>query len=114
MSDERDELARIIKSPENFDGGPVSCGPNDVYAARTADAILAAGYRKPRQVTTVEELDALPNGTVVMDCHGEVARKLTYGWRVLVSESGFDAWLSDPLEETYLPATVLHVGGTDD
>lgn len=46
MSAERDELAEIIKSPETFDGGPVSCGPNSIYAARTADAILAAGYRK--------------------------------------------------------------------
>lgn len=76
----------------------------------TADAILAAGYRKPRTITTAEELDALPDGTVVMDGQGEVARKLVYGWRVLVSEAGFDAWLSDPLEETYLPATVLHEG----
>lgn len=41
------DLARIIKSPESFDGGPVSCGPNDVYAARTAAAILAAGWRPP-------------------------------------------------------------------
>jgi hypothetical protein len=43
----RDELAGIIMSPESLDGGPISCGPNSVYAARTADAILAAGYRKP-------------------------------------------------------------------
>lgn len=31
------------------------------------DVILAAGYRKPRTVTTVEELDALPVGSVVLD-----------------------------------------------
>ena len=101
MSSERVELAAMIS------------GVSLESQLADADAILAAGYRKPRQVTTVEELDALPNGTVVMDCHGEVARKLTYGWRVLVSESGFDAWLSDPLEETYLPAMVLHIGGTE-
>lgn len=41
---ERDELAQIIMSPESFDGGPVSCGPNSVYAARIAEAIRAAGY----------------------------------------------------------------------
>jgi hypothetical protein len=41
MSAQRDELAAIIASPERVDGGPVSCGPNSVYAARTADAILA-------------------------------------------------------------------------
>lgn len=60
-----EELAQIIMSPESFDGGPVSCGPNAVYAARTADAILAAGYRKPRTITTLEELDALEVGAVV-------------------------------------------------
>lgn len=64
---ERDELVQIIMSPESFDSGPPSCGPNDLYAARTADAILAAGYRKPRVVTTAEELDALPAESVVLD-----------------------------------------------
>lgn len=59
MSAEREELAWIIMSPESFDGGPVSCGSNDIYAARIADAILAAGYSKPRTITTATELDAL-------------------------------------------------------
>jgi hypothetical protein len=31
-----------------------------------ADAILAAGYVKPRTITTVEELAALPIGSVVL------------------------------------------------
>ncbi len=75
--------------------------------AAQADAILAAGYSKPRTITTVEELDALPVGVVVMDGHGDVARKLRSGWRILVAESGWDAWLTDSMEETYLPATVL-------
>lgn len=86
MSNESDELAAIIKSPESFDGGPVSCGPNDVYAARTADAILAAGYTRPRQVTTVEELDALPVGSVLIlrDAKHEPhpAQKGEHGWRL--------------------------------
>ena len=30
-----------------------------------ADALLAAGYSKPRTITTVEELDALPENTVI-------------------------------------------------
>lgn len=38
-----------------------------VVLDKTADAILAAGYRKPRTVTTAEELDALPVGSVVLD-----------------------------------------------
>ena len=98
---DRDELIELINAADkNF-----TLWDSDVQEA--ADTILAAGYRKPRTITTAEELDALPNGTAVMDGQGEVARKLVYGWRVLVSESGFDAWLSDSLEETYLPATVL-------
>ena len=37
---------------------------------KTADAILAAGYRKPRTITTAEELDALPDGSIVRDAKG--------------------------------------------
>lgn len=33
----------------------------------TVDAILAAGYRKPRTITTAEELDALGTDSVVRD-----------------------------------------------
>lgn len=65
MSTERDELAVIIQRPEAIDGGPISCGPGSVFASRTADAILAAGWSRPRVVTTVEELDALPGGSIV-------------------------------------------------
>jgi hypothetical protein len=102
----RDELAATVEGALDSSHGIIAwAGPaqEDI-----ADAILAAGYSKPRTITTAEELDGLDVGTVVMDGQGEVARKLAYGWRVLVSESGFDAWLSDPLEETYLPAIVLH------
>jgi hypothetical protein len=33
----------------------------------TVDDILAAGYQRPRTITTVEELDALPAGTIIRD-----------------------------------------------
>lgn len=101
MSDEREALAAEV-ADIFLDGAAHEASGIDI-----ANAVLTHLFPI---ASTTEELDALPNGTVVMDCHGEVARKLTYGWRVLVSESGFDAWLSDPLEETYLPATVLHMG----
>lgn len=35
-------------------------------ATRAAESILAAGYRKPRTITTAEELDGLANGSVVL------------------------------------------------
>jgi len=59
---ERDELASVIV--EAYGEDPRSeCPCEQDYDV--ADAILAAGYRRPRTVTTVEELDALPISAVV-------------------------------------------------
>jgi hypothetical protein len=44
--------------------------PQGAMWPELATAILAAGYRKPRTITTIEELDALPDMTVVMTIHG--------------------------------------------
>jgi len=63
MSTARDELQDLIDDTavgSRFDGVGVS-NPDVI-----ADSILAAGYRKPRTITTVEELDALPVGSVVL------------------------------------------------
>lgn len=57
-NNERDELAEIVYDAWRHEE------PRDT-AEIAADAILAAGYRKPRQVTTVEELDALPIRSIV-------------------------------------------------
>ncbi|WP_309073245.1 hypothetical protein [Paenarthrobacter sp.] len=35
-------------------------------SGRTADAVLAAGYRKPRRITTRKEVEALPVDTVLL------------------------------------------------
>jgi len=108
---ERDELAAIIMSPESFDSGPVSCGPNDIYAARIADAILAAGWRKPRTVTSVEELDALPGESIVRDASGIVYEK-----DYIVNNPTVNWWIETGQSEHFtaksisLPATVLHEG----
>jgi hypothetical protein len=129
-----EELTQIIMSPESFDGGPVSCGPNPVYAARTADAIIAAGYRKvelgevaarfvgeelrrkgwvlPRTITTAEELDALPVGSVVL-CRGRAFQHYPaypapfdeyQKWKC--ADGGFVRSTKDGSQ--ILPATVLH------
>jgi hypothetical protein len=63
---ERDELAKVIH------GAPVRIAWNGEQKV-IADAILAGGYRKPRTITTAEELDALRFGSVVVDLAG-VAR----------------------------------------
>ena len=60
----RDELAEVIYKARWVDG------IKDVTIAADAgiaNAILAAGYSKPRTITTAEELDALPEGTRIVD-----------------------------------------------
>lgn len=52
---ERDELAEL---------GRLVLGKT---APEAAKSVLAAGYRRPKHVTTAEDLDALPAGTVVLD-----------------------------------------------
>ena len=54
----RDKLAEIISDAENCTDEEGSWAlPEDV-----ADAVVAAGWRPPaREITTVEELEALPN-----------------------------------------------------
>ena len=62
MSNERDELAGIIARAFRVHPNGVAY----VDHKGGADALLAAGYRKPRTITTAEELDALPRGAVVL------------------------------------------------
>ena len=106
----RDELVQIISSPESFDGGPASCGPNPVYAARTADAIRAAGYSKPQEVTTLEELGNLPHGSVIRSSHHQY-------WVAHKEDDGCtdQSWAAAGTGRTpnlaeWLPATILHEG----
>ena len=79
------------------------------YVYAMADALIAAGYRKPRTITTAEELDALPYATTVM--HDE-------GWGVTVAERHAEDmrwYVTGCLEyirpEALLPATVLYETG---
>jgi hypothetical protein len=75
-------------------------------APRAADAILAAGYRKPRTLTKHEQLLDLTKGTVLRDLDGDI----------LVADPGpEDMWFRQ-IDETWpltpravvLPVTVIH------
>jgi hypothetical protein len=77
---------------------------------KAVERILAAGYRKPRTVTTVEELDALPVDSVVMESEHDtfiirtmrgVFHRFPDGWYVVAGHGA--------REDIYiqLPATVL-------
>lgn len=70
---------------------------------RRADVVLAAGWRKPREITTIEELEALPTGTVVLD-----------GGRHSYQKSHISGWTGCDATTVYrdgdlleLPVTVL-------
>lgn len=81
-------------------------------APRAADAILAAGYRKPRTVTTDEELDALPEGTVVLS---ETYRHFVDEWQVSLQRWSDGAWhrggrAASTHPDNFLPATVIYEG----
>ena len=57
----RDELASVIV--EAYGENPDMCPCEQDMDA--ADAVLAAGYRKSRTITTAEELEKLPYGSAV-------------------------------------------------
>ena len=69
-----------------------------------AEAILAAGYRKPRVVTTVEELYELPIGSAIVDATDLVYVRDSGGRKPCkVAQAGEFAFVS-------LPAMVLYEG----
>lgn len=100
---EREELEQIVYDVWMQDEPRFTAG-------QAADAILAAGYRKPREVTTAAELDALPVGSVVLDAEGDAWQDRGYAaFNWCNTTSGMNGGL-DPelLVSTYGPLTLLH------
>ena len=96
---ERDDLAETLN-----DAVEVFYEPFDWHeATRIAARILAAGYRKPRTITTAEELDASPIGLIVRDGDREPWERTDNGWNCWVY--GGQSFASRDL---VLPATVLY------
>ena len=113
MSTERDELGKLLftlpVSDRAADTAPEILDKCDA----SADAILAAGYRKPRTITTTEELDRLPVGAVVLS---EKYLSHSDQWRVSFQRWHDGTWhrgarSGDTHPDNFLPATVLHEGG---
>lgn len=105
-NEQRGHLALIIEREQTR--AKFRKRPTDAFTA-PADAIYAAGYRKPRTVTTVEELDALAEGSVVMgfdmDREQLVSAKQYGEWRQAGTDDG---WQANGLIENYGELTVLH------
>lgn len=77
----------------------------DADTGSAVDAILTHFQRRPRQVTTLRELNALPAFSVIHIPHlNKTLERLSDGWYQAALENTFTAY------ETWLPATVLHVG----
>lgn len=103
---QRDELATLIVCEAYRRRGFAELTTPPAQQDRElADAILAAGYRKPRTITTVEELDALPDGAVIVDADKNAYTALkradgTNWWNAALTYADGTA--------IALPATVLH------
>ncbi len=103
----REELAQSIATNLDRRFGKREFGPaHQDY--ELADALLAEGWRKVRVVTTVEELEALPVGSVVRD-----AKEFIYEKCHDIGDPDFPWWASTGEQRrfsarfSYLPATVL-------
>ncbi|AYN57838.1 hypothetical protein HOU49_gp50 [Arthrobacter phage Eileen] len=73
---------------------------------KASEAILAAGYRKPRTIITATELDALPEGTIVKTeyrFYQVEASRHGIAWWVIFNEQHY--FRSADIE---LPVTVVH------
>lgn len=92
----RDELAEIIWDKTDC--------RDEESPDLAADAILAAGYSKPRIVTTMAELNALPTDTVIQSGR-YVLERLSDGWYMPSMTENFTAI------RNWLPATVLRESG---
>lgn len=87
--------------------------------ALAVDAAESAGWRPPaRVIETPEELDTLPNGTVILDDNDEFHRLNPYGMDE--DRTWFPAWLSgnasaqDFGQTPQLPARVVHLPAEED
>jgi len=104
----RDELENMIHDAI-YPGGDRDdrmTWPRSIFD--TATAILAAGYRKPRTITTAEELDALPFEAVIRDADGHVLERWGHSEENLWVTVMVNAFIRR--DQIALPATVLHEG----
>jgi hypothetical protein len=105
----RDELVTAIWSTETRDFG----GYSQRDAEAVADELLAAGYSKPRAITNAEELDGLPDDSLI-ETRGRIVFQKYDNWYA----EGEPGWLrpgSEWIDRTsnfddkaHLPITVLY------
>ena len=80
--------------------------PGSITKARIRNLLISYPEAGPRTITTVEELDALPLGSVILDQVGlSLHRNAFTGW---CSSNGAKEIPMDMLMQEALPATVLY------
>lgn len=102
----RDELYKCV-----FDAFDALDDPAETRNAPAiiTDDLISAGYSKPRTITTAEELDTLPDESVVLSDFGVIHQKCFD----FASDDTF--WMGIGADEEYtagkiaLPATVLYI-----
>ncbi|TDE03431.1 hypothetical protein [Jiangella asiatica] len=115
----REDLTDLIRGVESIAGEDSAVRPWDSTlveeeAAPIADAILAAGWRPPsRTVSTVEDADSLPDGTLLYSPRTGHAWSPRNGSRQArwASPTGGIYRYTDHFIEHQGPMTVLHEGG---
>lgn len=91
--------------------------PGSITKSRIRNLLIRYPETGPRTITTVEELDALPGGSIIQDAKG-------IGWQKYNKVAEKPAWLPATRQEGFYfssnlvdadrtPATILHVGGTE-
>ncbi|MBM4592356.1 hypothetical protein [Prescottella equi] len=100
----RDELANLIAKADAQEVGAMDPQTVGTMYGHLADAVLAAGYSRPRVVETIEGLDALPTGSVVLD--GDTVPYERVGSEWIGCDAG-DVYRDGRLLR--LPATVVHL-----
>ena len=114
MSNERDELRGTLSNTIcNASFYPAKAQPyllgGDMSTVldKTSDAIIAAGYRKPRIITTTEELATLGFEVVIRDADGHVLERWGDGDDAMVWVTvGVNHFV--PAGEITLPATAIY------
>lgn len=121
MNTQRDELAAIIYAADPWANGTAyNAKPyewEDLDAddkenfTPLADAILAAGFGRPREISTAVELSALPVTSVVLDRY-EGAWQFcgTFLWKYANTETRSVMLESAVLLDNYGPLTLVYVG----
>jgi hypothetical protein len=100
-------IATAVQRRRSATGGPVMISGADLAFGEVVDALgdllpTSAGWRPPARVlTTVEELDALPDDTIIHTRYGTAAQRIDEAWEI-PNEVG--RYLGEAID---LPATVL-------